>query len=103
MHPPVEKEVLTMMPAVYKQLYELGEKYFDSPVRKKIIADLMAYAFTHNHELPMDYLFLDSNYSNEDIALIFDELNIPFKCAMGCPARTIQLKAVWCASNNSAK
>lgn len=92
-----------MMPTVYKQLYELGEKYFDSPKRKKIIADLMAYALTHNHELPTEYVFLDSTYSNEDISLIFDELKISIKCTMETPSRTIQLKAVWCGNNDSEK
>ena len=82
------------MPNDYQKFFELRKKY---PEKCSLIADIMAYTFAHGDTLlnSTGYLFLNKNYLEEDISLILSELNLPLKCIMHCPSRTIGMKAVW--------
>ena len=57
----------------YEIFFTLRDKY---PERSKLIAELMRYYF-QNHESFSQMTYLNGNFSEEDIRVVFEEANLP--------------------------
>jgi len=63
----------------YCIFFNLRDKYRNFPKRCSLLGDLMRFSFEHNDVFPdVDYLYLKDSYPEEDIKLIFEELNLPY-------------------------
>lgn len=63
----------------YETLFHLRIKYKKYPIRRAILADLMGILFQHDDIFPdVEYVYLKDSYPEEDIRIIFEELNLPF-------------------------
>lgn len=68
----------------------LREKYFE---KRKLLGEIMYLCFINNDTFPdNDYVYFYNHYSNEDIKLIFSELNLPvYDILLGHSGNTIVL------------